>query len=177
MGGAAISKNLGVMDGQILGVGEGANPSKLMVSCKSGSPTAGYNIGYKIGEWVCHHFFTINVLLLMSQIIAKCPNTAPHMWPFSRGSFAVVRVATHNKTKVKYAVKEVYTGDLSAEQLADLDKEMCVLSQLRHNNICSLQEVYKSPNHVYMVSALVLNFMSVSLILFAAHEIYCLFIT
>jgi serine/threonine protein kinase len=69
-----------------------------------------------------------------------------------RGSFAVVRVATHNKTKVKYAVKEVYTGDLTNEQLADLDKEMCILSQLRHNNICGLHEIYKAPNHVYMVS-------------------------
>lgn len=69
-----------------------------------------------------------------------------------RGSFAVVRVATHHKTKVKYAVKEVYTGDLSSQQLDDLDKEMCILSQLRHNNICGLHEIYKAPNHVYMVS-------------------------
>lgn len=73
---------------------------------------------------------------------------------YPRGSFAVVRVATHNKTKVKYAVKEVYTADLSADQKADLEKEMCILSQLRQNNICRLIQIYKAANHVYMVSLL-----------------------
>ena len=69
----------------------------------------------------------------------------------SRGAFAVVRVATHNKTKIKYAVKEIYTAELNVEQLADLEKEMCILSQLRQSNICGLQEIYKAPNHIYMV--------------------------
>ena len=50
MGGAAISKDLGVMEGQILKDGEVANPAKCMVPCKNGSPTAGYQIGYKVGE-------------------------------------------------------------------------------------------------------------------------------
>jgi hypothetical protein len=50
MGGAAISKNLGVSDIQVLKENEPANPAKCLVVTKSGSPTAGYQIGYKIGE-------------------------------------------------------------------------------------------------------------------------------
>lgn len=65
----------------------------------------------------------------------------------------MVRVATHNKTNKKVAIKEVYTADLTDEQLADLDKEMCILSQLRHSNICGIAEVYKTQNHTYLVRA------------------------
>ena len=50
MGGAAVSKDLGVMEGQILKDGEGADPAKCTITSKNGSPTAGYQIGYKIGE-------------------------------------------------------------------------------------------------------------------------------
>ena len=62
-----------------------------------------------------------------------------------------MRVATRVKSKEKYAIKEVYTGDMTPEQLSDLEKEMCILSQMRHNNICGIHEVYKAPNHVCMV--------------------------
>jgi hypothetical protein len=50
MGGAAVSKDLGVKEGQVLKDLEGADPAKCVVSCKNGSPSAGYQIGYKIGE-------------------------------------------------------------------------------------------------------------------------------
>lgn len=112
-----MSKDLGVMEEQVLKDGEMVNPKKLMVPCKNGSPTACYQIGYKIGE----------------------------------GSFAVVRVSTHNKTKTKYAIKEIFTGDLTEEQMLDLSKEMNILSQLRHNNIVGIHEVYKTKNHYYLV--------------------------
>lgn len=69
-----------------------------------------------------------------------------------RGAFAMVRVSTHNKLKKKFAIKEVYTKDLSNDQLSDLDKEICILSQMRHSNICGIHEVYKTPNHTYLVS-------------------------
>lgn len=50
MGGAAVSKDLGVMQGQVLGDLESADPHKCVVPVKNGSPTAGFQIGYKIGE-------------------------------------------------------------------------------------------------------------------------------
>lgn len=50
--GSAASANLGVMDGQVLKAEERADPNKCLVACKNGSPTAGYQIGYKIGEYV-----------------------------------------------------------------------------------------------------------------------------
>ncbi|CAE7511726.1 unnamed protein product, partial [Symbiodinium microadriaticum] len=69
----------------------------------------------------------------------------------NRGSFAVVRIGTSLKTKQKLAIKEIYTGDLSPEQVGDLDKEINILSQLRHHNIVKLHEVYKDTNTVYMI--------------------------
>ena len=54
-----MSKNLGAMDSQVLGEGETANPKKLVVPCKNGSPSAGYQIGYKIGEYVHIYFFML----------------------------------------------------------------------------------------------------------------------
>ena len=56
-----MSKNLGAMDSQVLGEGETANPKKLVVPCKNGSPSAGYQIGYKIGEYVHIYFYAFTI--------------------------------------------------------------------------------------------------------------------
>ena len=70
---------------------------------------------------------------------------------YNRGTFAVVRVATQNKTKQKVALKEIYTGDLDPEQLQDLKMEINVLSQLRHPCIVRLFEVFKHNDSTYLV--------------------------
>jgi len=72
-------------------------------------------------------------------------------YKIGEGSFSVVRVAVHNKTKAKFAIKEVYTGDLTEEQLQDLSKEINILSQLRHRNVVALHDIYKSDKHIYLV--------------------------
>jgi len=72
-------------------------------------------------------------------------------YKIGEGSFAIVRLGTSYKTKKKVAIKEVYTPDLLSEQLDDLNKEMNILSQLRHNNIVQLYEVYREDNRVYMI--------------------------
>ena len=70
---------------------------------------------------------------------------------FVRGSFAVVRIGVSNKTKAKFAIKEIYTPDFTTEQIEDLNKEINILSQLRHHNIVRLYEVYKDNKSTYMV--------------------------
>lgn len=70
---------------------------------------------------------------------------------YYRGSFAVVRIGVSYKTKTKFAIKEIYTSDFLPEQLDDLEREINILSQFRHNNIVRLHEIYRDDKATYMV--------------------------
>jgi serine/threonine-protein kinase ULK/ATG1 len=70
---------------------------------------------------------------------------------FFRGSFAVVRVGTSTKTHLKCAIKELFTLEFTKDQIEDLSKEINILSQLHHQNIVRLYEVFKTAIHTYLV--------------------------
>ena len=69
-----------------------------------------------------------------------------------RGSYAIVKLATHKITKQKYAIK-IYTKELLLDpQKRNIVKnETIVLKNLNHNNIMKLYEVIDTPNNLYLV--------------------------
>lgn len=73
-------------------------------------------------------------------------------YKIGEGSFAVVRIGATMKNKAnKVAIKEIYIADFLSEQKEDLEKEINILSQLRHKNIVRLIEVYKEDKAIYMI--------------------------
>mmetsp|Transcript_7544 Transcript_7544/g.7989 ORF Transcript_7544/g.7989 Transcript_7544/m.7989 type:complete len:397 (-) Transcript_7544:564-1754(-) len=72
-------------------------------------------------------------------------------YKIGEGSFAVVRIGVSYKTKTKFAIKEIYTSDFLPEQLDDLEREINILSQFRHNNIVRLHEIYRDDKATYMI--------------------------
>jgi calcium-dependent protein kinase len=71
------------------------------------------------------------------------------------GISGVVRLVTHKKTGIKYAVKVLDLGLIdSDEQLLQLREEILILSQLDHPNIVRLEEVYESHTEIYLVQEL-----------------------
>ncbi len=64
----------------------------------------------------------------------------------------MVRIGVPTKSKSnKVAIKEIYIADFLPEQREDLEKEINILSQFRHNNIVRLFEVYREDKAIYMV--------------------------
>lgn len=119
--GGAAGKLSSVNDEPVLAENEICNADVTAVKVYKGSPATNAGHGYEVG------------------------------YKIGEGTFAVVRVATQNKTKQKVALKEIYTGDLDPEQLQDLKMEINVLSQLRHPCIVRLFEVFKHNDSTYLV--------------------------
>lgn len=68
------------------------------------------------------------------------------------GAFSVVYKGTSvSNESIKVAIKEIRTGQLSKNQLIDLQMEMNILSQLKHPNIVQLYSVFVLPEKVFMV--------------------------
>jgi hypothetical protein len=74
------------------------------------------------------------------------------------GISGLVRLVTHKKTGIKYAVKVLDLGLVeSEEELMQLREEILILSQLDHPNIVRLEEVYESHSEIYLVQELCLG--------------------
>lgn len=72
------------------------------------------------------------------------------------GIAGVVRLVTHKKTGIKFAVKCLdisRVGD-SEEKQEQLRQEIISMSQLDHPNICRLHEVYEDDKHIYLIQEL-----------------------
>lgn len=71
------------------------------------------------------------------------------------GVSGVVRLVTHRKTGVKYAVKCLDIGLIdSAEGLRQVRNEIFILCQLDHPNVVRIEEVYESVTEIYIVQEL-----------------------
>jgi serine/threonine protein kinase len=71
------------------------------------------------------------------------------------GAYSIVKLATNKKTKEKVAVKIVKVVDLSKEDKLSLGTEIEILKELKHPNIITLYETYRSDDDVYIVTELV----------------------
>ena len=69
-----------------------------------------------------------------------------------KGSYAIVKLATHKVTKQKYAIK-IYTKALllDPKKRNTVKNEINILKQLNHNNIMKLYEVIDTPKYLYLV--------------------------
>jgi len=73
-----------------------------------------------------------------------------------RGAFAVVRIATHKKSKRKYAVKIIDRKNLGDSHAVSLKREIDIMQQVTHPNIIRLRQVFENEKkYVYLVMELV----------------------
>jgi len=73
-----------------------------------------------------------------------------------RGAFAVVRIATHKKSKRKYAVKIIDKKNLGDSHAISLKREIEIMHQVSHPNIIRLRQVFENEKkYVYLVMELV----------------------
>jgi hypothetical protein len=71
------------------------------------------------------------------------------------GVSGLVRLATHKKTGVEYAVKCLDLGLVGTKEgLEQLREEIFIMCQLDHPNIVRLEEVYESHSEIYLVQEL-----------------------
>lgn len=71
------------------------------------------------------------------------------------GVSGIVRQVVHKVTGVKYAVKCLDLGLIdTTEGLRQLRDEIFIMIQLDHPNIVRIEEVYESPNEIYIVQEL-----------------------
>ena len=69
-----------------------------------------------------------------------------------KGTFGVVRVATHIITGEKVAVKILYKNRIKEENdKKRLEKEIKILKILRHNNIVQLYNVFQTEHNIFLV--------------------------
>ncbi|GAX16046.1 hypothetical protein FisN_20Hh280 [Fistulifera solaris] len=74
------------------------------------------------------------------------------------GISGLVRLVTHKKTGLKYAVKVLDLALVeTAEGLRQLREEIFIMCQLDHPNIVRLEEVYESHSEIYLVQELCLG--------------------
>jgi calcium-dependent protein kinase len=74
------------------------------------------------------------------------------------GVSGLVRLVTHKKTGVEYAVKCLDLGLVGTKEgLQQLREEIFIMCQLDHPNIVRLEEVYESHSEIYLVQELCLG--------------------
>ncbi|CAB9519881.1 MAP kinase-activated protein kinase 2 (Fragment) [Seminavis robusta] len=74
------------------------------------------------------------------------------------GVAGVVRLVTHRATRVQYACKILDIGLVQTDAvLRQLRDEISIMCQLDHPNIVRIEEVYESPNTIYLVQEVCLG--------------------
>ncbi|XP_059139871.1 uncharacterized protein LOC131928009 isoform X2 [Physella acuta] len=69
-----------------------------------------------------------------------------------KGNFAVVKLATHNVTKTKVAIKIVDKTQLDEDNLGKIYREIEIMKLLRHPHIIRLYQVMQSERMLYLVT-------------------------
>lgn len=68
------------------------------------------------------------------------------------GISGTVRAITHRETGIKYALKTLHLDQIRDQQgMKQLRDEIDILCQLDHPNIVRLEEVYETPDYMYLV--------------------------
>ena len=74
-----------------------------------------------------------------------------------KGNFAIVRLGVHKLTKTKVAVKIVDKGDLDAENLKKISREIEIMRKLSHRHIIQLYQVMETESMIYIVTEYAAN--------------------
>ncbi|XP_053093849.1 serine/threonine-protein kinase 33 isoform X1 [Pangasianodon hypophthalmus] len=68
-----------------------------------------------------------------------------------QGSFGVVCEATHLETQKKWAIKKVNKEKAGSSGVKLLEREVNILKQVNHKHIIHLEEVFETPERMYLV--------------------------
>ncbi|KAK3533825.1 hypothetical protein QTP70_032167 [Hemibagrus guttatus] len=68
-----------------------------------------------------------------------------------QGSFGVVCEATHMETQKKWAIKKVNKEKAGSSGVKLLEREVNILKQVNHKHIIHLEEVFETPERMYLV--------------------------
>ncbi|XP_054114431.1 calcium/calmodulin-dependent protein kinase type 1D isoform X2 [Callithrix jacchus] len=74
--------------------------------------------------------------------------------PGSSGAFSEVVLAEEKATGKLFAVKCIPKKALKGKE-SSIENEIAVLRKIKHENIVALEDIYESPNHLYLVMQLV----------------------
>eukprot|EP01112_Ceratiomyxa_fruticulosa_P007351 TRINITY_DN1901_c0_g2_i1.p1 TRINITY_DN1901_c0_g2~~TRINITY_DN1901_c0_g2_i1.p1 ORF type:complete len:452 (+),score=101.84 TRINITY_DN1901_c0_g2_i1:225-1580(+) len=72
-----------------------------------------------------------------------------------RGGFSVVREAKHKKTGDLVAIKCIHKKTVKPEELVLLNREISIMTKLRHRNIVQLLDKFETANDLFLVLELV----------------------
>lgn len=95
-------------------------------------------------------FFDVNYFRTLDyKLLTATYTLTPHI--IGAGTFGKVFLGYHNANDhLKVAVKTMKKSKIG-DKMLKLKKEIKILSQLDHPNICKYLETYESPKHVYIV--------------------------
>jgi calcium-dependent protein kinase len=71
--------------------------------------------------------------------------------PLGEGSFGVVKVCVHRKTKDRRARKRIEVASIKPYNIHVLHSEIQIMKELDHPNVVKLREVFFEPQRVYLV--------------------------
>ncbi|KAK7145125.1 hypothetical protein R3I94_011278 [Phoxinus phoxinus] len=84
----------------------------------------------------------------------KCPTALTPSLLFSRGAFSEVFLAEEKKTQRLVAIKCIPKKALEGKENS-IENEIAVLHRIKHENIVSLEDIFESQSHLYLVMQLV----------------------
>ncbi|GCC21129.1 hypothetical protein chiPu_0019596 [Chiloscyllium punctatum] len=69
------------------------------------------------------------------------------------GAFSEVVMAKEKTTGKMFAIKCIPKKALKGKE-SSIENEIAVLRRIKHENIVALEDIYESPNHLYLVMQL-----------------------
>ena len=114
------------------------------------------NISFQKGNFLTEENIEKNILnnstFSMNQIFNGKIDDYILTKELGKGSYAVVQLAIHRKTKEKYAIK-IYSNELFSDPVKrnTVKNEINILKQLNHNNIMKLYDVIDTSRYLYLI--------------------------
>lgn len=99
----------------------------------------------------CCYGFKISSLWALTLVLTTSATTSL-IFQLGEGAFSVVIEATKKSTDEHYAVKVITKSKLSKEDEIALKDEINILTELKHEHIIRLYDVYDAPSYYYLVT-------------------------
>ncbi|KAJ3430138.1 protein kinase [Anaeramoeba flamelloides] len=120
--------------------------------------------GETIGPYILglsKDLFLFSFIDIHENLTSKNKKKKKQIYPFNsktgktlgKGSFAKVKLATHNKTKQKVAIKIIQKEDISnSKNLLDrVRREIAVQRLMKHPNVLRVYDVYETTEHLFII--------------------------